>query len=156
MIDAKGGAVDSIVHGEVGQSAVKKPSRRISAAMVAALVCVCMVVSGIAAHAGDLFSPAQENGASPTLAAEPATPSPNSSAAFAPAAFAPTTLAPPPPTNPALDLRTPAPEQSSIFGRWWFWTAVGVAATATVAIIVVSSHGHAPPATDLGNQEFKP
>jgi hypothetical protein len=29
------------------------------------------------------------------------------------------------PTNPALDLRTPAPEQPSIFRRWWFWTAVG-------------------------------
>jgi hypothetical protein len=62
----------------------------------------------------------------------------------------------PSPANPALDLRTPAPEQPSIFQRWWFWTAVGAAAAATVVIIVVSSHGHAPPATDLGNQVFQP
>jgi hypothetical protein len=62
----------------------------------------------------------------------------------------------PPPTNPALDLRTPAPEQPSIFHRWWFWTAVGAAAAATVIIVVASSRGHAPPATDLGNQEFRP
>jgi hypothetical protein len=62
------------------------------------------------------------------------------------------------PTNPALDLRAPAPgqPQRSVFSRWWFWTAVGAAAAATVAVIVVSSRGHAPPATDLGNQEFQP
>jgi len=62
----------------------------------------------------------------------------------------------PPPANPALDLHTPAPPRSSLFHRWWFWTAVGAAAAATVVIIVVSSRGHAPPATDLGNQEFQP
>ena len=64
----------------------------------------------------------------------------------------------PPPANPALDLRTPTQEQPrpSVFRRWWFWTAVGAAAAATVVIIVVSSRGHAPPATDLGNQEFQP
>jgi len=60
------------------------------------------------------------------------------------------------PGNPALDFHTPAPEQPSIFHRWWFWTAVGAAAAATVVIIVVSSRGHAPPSTDLGNQEFQP
>jgi hypothetical protein len=62
----------------------------------------------------------------------------------------------PPPTNPALDLRGGAPERPSLFRRWWFWTAVGAAVTATVVIVVMSSRGHAPPATDLGNQEFRP
>ncbi len=119
--------------------------------MVAALVSVCVLVSGAAAKAGDVSPPAQENPAAPVRAAEPATPPPSSPAAFAP--LAPTQS---PPTNSALDLRTPAPEHPSILGRWWFWTAVGVAAAATVAIIVVSSRGHAPPATDLGNQEFGP
>jgi hypothetical protein len=65
---------------------------------------------------------------------------------------------PPPPSNPALDVRGPAPQpaQPSIFHRWWFWTAVGAAAAATVVVIVISTRGHAPPATDLGNQEFQP
>jgi hypothetical protein len=62
----------------------------------------------------------------------------------------------PAPANPALDFHAQAPEQPSIFHRWWFWTAVGAAAAATVVIIVVSSRGHAPPSTDLGNQEFQP
>jgi hypothetical protein len=62
----------------------------------------------------------------------------------------------PAPVNPAFDLRTQSSEQPSIFHRWWFWTAVGAAVAATVVIIVVSSRGHAPPATDLGNQEFQP
>ena len=79
------------------------------------------------------------------------------------AALPPDSLAPEPasaampaPTNPALDFQTQAPEQPSVFHRWWFWTAVGAAAAATVVIIVVSSRGHAPPSTDLGNQEFQP
>jgi hypothetical protein len=65
---------------------------------------------------------------------------------------------PPPPSNPALDVRNPAPEQAqpSVFRRWWFWTAVGAAAAVTVVVIVASSRGSAPPATDLGNQEFRP
>jgi hypothetical protein len=155
-MDAKRAVVDPTVDGEVGQRAVKKPSRRISTAMVAALVCVCLLVSGAAAHAGDISPPAQENGAAPESGVEPATPPPNAPAAFAPAAFAPPAPTQPAPANPALDLRTPAPEQPSIFARWWFWTAVGAVAAATVAIIVVSSRGHTPPATDLGNQEFKP
>ena len=144
-------AIDPTVDGEVGQIVVKKSRRRISTAMVAALVSVCLLVSGATAKAGDLSPPAQEDRAAPAHAAESATPPPNS-----PAAFAPLAPAQPSPANPALDLRTPVPEQPSILGRWWFWTAVGVAAAATVAIIVVSSHGHAPPATDLGNQEFRP
>ena len=62
------------------------------------------------------------------------------------------------PANPALDLRSSTPEEpkASIFRRWWFWTAVGVAAAATVVVIVVSARGPAPPATHLGNQEFRP
>jgi len=47
-------------------------------------------------------------------------------------------------------------EQPSLFGRWWFWTAVGAVVAATVVIVVVSSRGQAPPSTDLGNQEFQP
>ncbi|HEX7498932.1 MAG TPA: hypothetical protein VF524_01360 [Polyangia bacterium] len=151
--------IDPTADGEVGQIVVKKSQkshRRISTAMVATLVSVCVLVSGATAKAGDLSPPAQENRVAPALAAESAPPPPSSPAAVAPAAFAPLAPTQPPQSNPALDLRTPVPEQPSILGRWWFWTAVGVAAAATVAIIVVSSRGNAPPATDLGNQEFKP
>lgn len=60
--------------------------------------------------------------------------------------------------SPALDLRaqSQAQPQPSLFTRWWFWTAVGAVAAATVAVIVISSRGQAPPATDLGNQVFQP
>jgi hypothetical protein len=71
----------------------------------------------------------------------------------------PLPLAPalPPPANPALAVgTTPPAEQPSLFGRWWFWTAVGAVVAATVVIVVVSSRGQAPPSTDLGNQEFQP
>lgn len=59
---------------------------------------------------------------------------------------------------PGLDLDngTPQAEAPSLFRRWWFWSAVGAVAAATLATIVVSSRGQAPPATDLGNQEFHP
>ena len=92
-------------------------------------------------------------------------------AAVAPAAELPATppqmpLAPPPPlqpappapANPALDVRGPGPEPArpSVFRRWWFWTAVGAVAAGTVAVIIISTRGHAPPATDLGNKEFQP
>lgn len=147
--------VDPTLHAEVGQIAVKKSSmasreqtrQRISTALVATLVSVCVLVSAAPARGGDLARPAQPNGATPTPVSEPATPSPSTF---------PSAPTPPSPANPALDLSAPPPEHPSIFGRWWFWTAVGAAAAATVAIIVVSSRGHAPPATDLGNQEFKP
>lgn len=64
----------------------------------------------------------------------------------------------PDPAIPALDLRSSPAEapKTSLFKRWWFWTAVSSAVAATVAVIVVSSRGHAPPTTDLGNQEFQP
>jgi hypothetical protein len=64
----------------------------------------------------------------------------------------------PAPTHSALDLRNPTPEEPkpSLFRAWWFWTAVGTAAAATIIVIVASSRGHAPPTTDLGNQEFQP
>jgi hypothetical protein len=79
-------------------------------------------------------------------------------AALSPEASVPTTPSPsvPAPANPALDFHAQVPEQPSIFHRWWFWTAVGAAVAATAVIIVVSSRGHAPPSTDLGNQEFQP
>jgi hypothetical protein len=71
-----------------------------------------------------------------------------------PLALAP---APPPPTSPALSVgTTPKAEHPSLFGRWWFWTAVGAAVAATVVIAVVSGRGQALPSTDLGNQEFQP
>jgi hypothetical protein len=108
--------------------------------------------------------PARAQGGSPVepgpTAASAATPA--EAAAAPPATPAPL---PPPaalqapaplPPNPALDLSTPEPPRPSIFRRWWFWTAVGVVAGATVAVIVISTRGHAPPTTDLGNQEFQP
>jgi hypothetical protein len=60
------------------------------------------------------------------------------------------------PDSAGLDMSTaaPEPEGPSLLGRWWFWTAVGVVAAATVAAAVLSSRASAPPATDLGNQEF--
>ena len=68
---------------------------------------------------------------------------------------------PSPPSSPvpaALDLDRQAPRagDDSLFRRWWFWSVVGTVVAATVAIAVFSSRGHAPPASDLGNQEFHP
>jgi hypothetical protein len=62
------------------------------------------------------------------------------------------------PAAPGLDLSASAPgdEAPSLFHRWWFWSAVGAVAVATAVTILVSSRGQAPPATDLGNQEFHP
>jgi hypothetical protein len=62
----------------------------------------------------------------------------------------------PKPTQPALRFDEPAPVEKPLFGRWWFWSAVGTVAAATLVVVVLSSRGHAPPATDLGNQEFHP
>jgi len=47
--------------------------------------------------------------------------------AVAPAPVQPRGAAAPTMPSPAIRarLRTPAPEQPSIFQRWWFWTAVG-------------------------------
>jgi hypothetical protein len=72
------------------------------------------------------------------------------------APYFPDTPPSPVPTNRALDLRSPPPQEPkpSLFRQWWFWTAVGAAVVATVVVIVASSRGHAPPTTDLGNQEF--
>jgi hypothetical protein len=99
-----------------------------------------------------------ENAVTPPALA-PAVGSPATPAPTAPPPAVPSlTPTPPPPSNPALDVRAPTeqPAQSSVFRRWWFWTAVGAVAAGTVAVIVISSQGHAPPATDLGNQEFQP
>jgi hypothetical protein len=67
-----------------------------------------------------------------------------------------TTVAPP--IAPGLDLKASGPDTQppTILKRWWFWTAVGAVAAATVVTIVMSSRGSAPPATSLGNQEFAP
>jgi hypothetical protein len=58
---------------------------------------------------------------------------------------------------PGLDLRAapPSTDGPSILRGWWFWTAVGAIAAGTVAVIVVSSRGSAPPPTNLGNQTFQ-
>jgi hypothetical protein len=122
----------------------RRGARRVVGDFAAVLALACFLVSGLA------------------RAETPAATEPPPAAAPPPPAVAttplPASLPPPPPPNPALDVRTPAPEPSkpSVFRRWWFWTAVGAAAATTVVIIVVSSRGHAPPATDLGNQEFQP
>jgi hypothetical protein len=134
-------AVDPAIRSEVGQILVWRSKlasskciakRRVSAA-VATLVAIGLLVASTSSAYG----------------ADPTTPQPSG-------VLAPARPAMPTPSNPALDFRTQAPEQPSIFHRWWFWTAVGAAAAATVVIIVVSSRGHAPPSTDLGNQEFQP
>ncbi len=125
--------------------------------VVSTLVCLALLstLPGGRARAaeGGAFEPARVS--APTAAAgAPGGASPE--VATRPAVALPVETAP----SPALDLRTPAPAaepaQPSLFGRWWFWTAVGVAAAATVAVILVSSEGSAPPASDLGNQEFQP
>ena len=119
--------------------------------MIAALAALCLFASSAAstslAYADEIPAPTQS-----------AEPSALPAEALAPPPALPINPALPPPANPAFDLGAPvqAPAEPSIFRRWWFWTAVGAAAAATVVIIVVSSRGHAPPATDLGNQEFQP
>jgi hypothetical protein len=149
-----------MVHGEVGQIVVRtskvasrepvaRRNRRKSGGMIAALAAVCLFASSTArislAYADEIPAPTH-SAETPALPVEAWTPP------------VPAYPALPPPGNHALDLGAPvpAPAEPSIFQRWWFWTAVGAAAAATVVIIVVSSRGHAPPATDLGNQEFQP
>lgn len=131
----------------------KQVTRRLprrSCGTVAALVTLCVfLATGSTRAYGQVVPPPVENAEVQALPASSMAPEPAS----------PTVLAAPPmppPANPALDLRTEAPEHPSVFERWWFWTAVGAAVAATVVIVVVSSRGHAPPATDLGNQEFQP
>jgi hypothetical protein len=144
--------VDQASQGEVGQIVVRRSkvassnriAKRRSSAAVAALVAMGLLVGGRAsnAHGQEATAPIGSDRAA-ALAPEPQSPPPASPTLPAPA-------------NPALDFHTQTPEQPSVFHRWWFWTAVGAAAAATVVIIVVSSRGHAPPSTDLGNQEFQP
>ena len=92
--------------------------------------------------------------AKPAVADEP-DPANASSTPMVPTSVAPTTPSPAP-TAAGLDTgAAPAePPPRSLFDHWWFWTVVGVVASATVAVVVLSSRGPAPPATDLGNQEF--
>ena len=158
------GAVDPTIHGEVGQVVVRITKsaseaasimragrhRRRCGGLVAVCAAWCLLFASSAAstsqaYAGEIPVPAQS-------AEPPASPA----EAIVPPPAVPANPALPPPANPAFDLRAQSPEQPSIFQRWWFWTAVGAAAAATVVIIVVSSRGNAPPATDLGNQEFQP
>jgi hypothetical protein len=60
-----------------------------------------------------------------------------------------------PPAGLDLTPQAASPEPP-LLARWWFWTAVGAIAVATVAVIVGSSRGSALPATNLGNQVFAP
>lgn len=64
----------------------------------------------------------------------------------------------PPAGPPGLDLEGPrsAAPEPSLVSRWWFWTALGVVAATTAVVMVASIRGQAPPATQLGNQEFRP
>jgi hypothetical protein len=145
-------AVDRAIRGEVGRilarrsklAASNRSAKQRRSAAVAGLVAMGLLVGGRASSAyGQESTAAVENARAAALPPESQAPPPASSNTPAPA-------------NPALDFHTQAPEQPSVFHRWWFWTAVGAAAAATVVIIVVSSRGHAPPSTDLGNQEFQP
>jgi hypothetical protein len=131
-----------------GVPVARRLSRRSAGQVVALLALTTFLASSSTRAYGQEPLPVANAGALPADALVPAS--------AEPAALVPVAPTMPPPANPALDLRPPAPEQPSIFGRWWFWTAVGAAAAATVVLIVVSSRGHAPPATDLGNQEFQP
>jgi len=133
-----------------------EPSRYIAkrrgSATVAALVAMgFFIASGTSSAYGAEASAQVENSGATAQPTDPTAPPPAGQGAL-PAAGP----AMPGPVNPALDFRAQAPEQPSVFHRWWFWTAVGAAAAATVVIIVISSRGHAPPSTDLGNQEFQP
>jgi hypothetical protein len=105
---------------------------------------MCLLVGGRAASASGEAAPTPvESARATTLPAESL-------------AAPPSDPGMPAPASPALDFHTQTSEQPSLFHRWWFWTAVGAAAAVSVAIIVISSRGHAPPSTDLGNQEFQP
>ena len=123
-------------------------AKRRGSAAVATLGAIGLFVASSMSSAYGAEAPASLENAG-VLPADPTTPANTSPGALPPGN-------PAMPANPALDFRTQAPEQPSIFHRWWFWTAVGAAAAATVVIIVVSSRGNAPPSTDLGNQEFQP
>jgi tetratricopeptide (TPR) repeat protein len=62
-----------------------------------------------------------------------------------------------PSPGPAADVSAlaPPPEPPSLFRRWWFWTAVGVAAGATLTVIALR-HGHGDdlPASTLGSAKL--
>jgi tetratricopeptide (TPR) repeat protein len=64
--------------------------------------------------------------------------------AATPPAAAPLSLVASPP--PADAVRRP------LYERWWFWSAVGVAAIATTAILVAANRGGGTPGTALGTQ----
>jgi hypothetical protein len=148
-------AVDPTVHGEVGQLVVRtsKLASREQLPIrstVCALVALCAFLTSSSTRAyGQEAAPSGAILAGQTGPAGANAPAPASPAVMVAPAM-------PPPANPALDLHSAGPEQPSMFERWWFWTAVGAAVVVTAVIIVVSSRGHAPPATDLGNQEFQP
>jgi tetratricopeptide (TPR) repeat protein len=62
-----------------------------------------------------------------------------------------------PSPGPTVDLRepSPAPEPPSLFRRWWFWTAIGVAAGATLAVIALRhAGGDDLPASTLGSAKL--
>ena len=58
-------------------------------------------------------------------------------------------------TDLSLDARTaPAADGQPIYGKWWFWTGVGVvvAGAATTAYLVSSKGGTSIPSTPMGNR----
>ena len=66
----------------------------------------------------------------------------------------------PPAVSPGLDVTQPSPAEKSgskpIVKQWWFWTALGAAVAASVAILVLADRRPSAPNTTLGNQEFQP
>ena len=104
-----------------------------------------LVLAGLLAGSTPAF--AQGN-----LPAAPVPPVPE--AAVLPAANAP------PPVSPGLDVTQPSPTEKKagkpIVKQWWFWTAIGAAVAASIAIVVVADRGPSAPNTTLGNQEFQP
>jgi tetratricopeptide (TPR) repeat protein len=61
-----------------------------------------------------------------------------------------------PPAQIALAAAAPPqPRSTSIWRRWWLWTAIGLAIAAGVTAAALSRRGETPlPATDLGDKRF--
>jgi len=106
---------------------------------------ITLVLAGLLAGPG----PALADGSLPATSAPPAL-----EAAVVLGASAP------PAVPPGLDVTQPSPTgdraSKPIVKQWWFWTALGAAVAASVAILVVVDRGTSAPNTTLGNHEFQP